>query len=161
MSCEHALNFDQLKTFSENYKPMRVWSWLVCKFTETYCSLRLFSEFIQTQKMQPTSLDRIRNLTCHIKLKFFLWTKLLEELLLAKYLISVATALWSLNMPEHGRILLNVSEYAWPWINCSGATVLNMPHRLRYLTGIWICIRYYICQVFWIYRIIVVVTLLL
>ena len=24
MSCEHALNFDQLKTFSENYKPMRV-----------------------------------------------------------------------------------------------------------------------------------------
>ena len=27
--------------------------------------------------------------TCHIKLKFFLWTKLLEDLLLAKYLISV------------------------------------------------------------------------
>ena len=31
--------------------------------------------------------------TCHIKLKFFLWTKLLENLLLAKYLISVATPL--------------------------------------------------------------------
>ena len=28
--------------------------------------------------------------TCHIKLKYFLWTKLLENLLLAKYLISVA-----------------------------------------------------------------------
>ena len=27
--------------------------------------------------------------TCHIKLKFFLWTKLIENLLLAKYLISV------------------------------------------------------------------------
>ena len=27
--------------------------------------------------------------TCHIKLKFFLWTKLLENLLLTKYLISV------------------------------------------------------------------------
>ena len=27
--------------------------------------------------------------TCHIKLKFFFWTKLLENLLLAKYLISV------------------------------------------------------------------------
>ena len=25
MSQEHALNFDQWKTFSENYKPMRVW----------------------------------------------------------------------------------------------------------------------------------------
>ena len=24
MSCERALNFDQRKTFSENYKPMRV-----------------------------------------------------------------------------------------------------------------------------------------
>ena len=33
--------------------------------------------------------------TCHFKLKFFLWTKLLERLLLAKYLISVtATLTW-------------------------------------------------------------------
>ena len=31
--------------------------------------------------------------TCHIKLKFFFWTKLLENLLLAKYLISVAAPL--------------------------------------------------------------------
>ena len=31
--------------------------------------------------------------TCHIKLKFFLWTKLLENLLLAKYLISVVVPL--------------------------------------------------------------------
>ena len=31
--------------------------------------------------------------TCHIKLKFFLWTKLIENLLLAKYLISVTAPL--------------------------------------------------------------------
>ena len=31
--------------------------------------------------------------TCHIKPKFFLWTKLLENLLLTKYFISVAGAL--------------------------------------------------------------------
>ena len=31
--------------------------------------------------------------TCHIKLKFFLWTKLLENLVLAKYLIYVAAPL--------------------------------------------------------------------
>ena len=31
--------------------------------------------------------------TCLIKLRFFLWTKLLENLLLAKYLISVAAPL--------------------------------------------------------------------
>ena len=24
-SCERTFNFDQLKTFSENYKPMKVW----------------------------------------------------------------------------------------------------------------------------------------
>ena len=63
MSCERALNFDQWKTFSKNYKPMRVWLWLVYKFTENYCRLRLFSEFIQTQKRYPTSLGKIRILT--------------------------------------------------------------------------------------------------
>ena len=63
MSCERALNFDQWNTFSENYQPMRVWLWLVYKFTENYCHLRLFSEFIQTQKRYPTSLDKIHNLT--------------------------------------------------------------------------------------------------
>ena len=36
---------------------------------------------------------------CHIKLKFFLWTKLLGNLLLAKYLISVAAPLTLLCLP--------------------------------------------------------------
>ena len=31
--------------------------------------------------------------TCHFKLRFFMWTKLLENLVLVKYLISVAAAL--------------------------------------------------------------------
>ena len=58
MSCERALNFDHLKTFSENYKPMRVLLWLVYKFTKTNCRLQLS-----------------------------------ENLLLAKYLISVTATL--------------------------------------------------------------------
>ena len=62
-SCKRALNFDQWKTFSENYKPMRVWLWLVYKFTENCQIYRLFSEFIQTKKKYPTSLDKIRILT--------------------------------------------------------------------------------------------------
>ena len=57
------LIFDQWKTFSENYKPMRVWLWLVYKFTENYCPSRFFSEFIQTQKRYPISPDKIRILT--------------------------------------------------------------------------------------------------
>ena len=50
MPYERAWNFDQRKTFSENYKPMRVWLWSVYKFTKNCCRSRLFSEFIQTQK---------------------------------------------------------------------------------------------------------------
>ena len=58
MSCECALNFDQWKTFSENYKPMRVWSWLVYKFTENCQIYQLFSEFIQAKKRYPTLLTK-------------------------------------------------------------------------------------------------------
>ena len=47
MSWDCALNFDQWKAFSKNYKPMRVLLLLVYKFTENYYSLRLFSQFIQ------------------------------------------------------------------------------------------------------------------
>ena len=54
MSWERALNFDQWKTFPET-----IWLWLVYKFTENYCCLRFFSEFIQTQKRYPTSLDKV------------------------------------------------------------------------------------------------------
>ena len=63
ISCERALNFDQWKTCSEKYEPMRVWLWLVYKFTENCCRLGFFSEFIQTQKRYPTSLNKIRTLT--------------------------------------------------------------------------------------------------
>ena len=59
-SYELALNFDQWKTFSENYRPNER-LWFVYKFTESYRRLRFFSEFIQTQKMSPTtSLSKIR-----------------------------------------------------------------------------------------------------
>ena len=63
MSCKRGLNFDQRKTLSENYKPVRVWLWFVYKFAENYFSLRLFSEFVQTHKNYPTSLDKILILT--------------------------------------------------------------------------------------------------
>ena len=43
--------------------------------------------YLSSQNTYPN----LKNL-CHIKLNFFLWTKLLENLLLAKYLISVAAS---------------------------------------------------------------------
>ena len=63
MSCNCALNFDQWKTFSKNHKPMRVWLWLVYKFTENCQIYRLFSEFIHIKKRYPTFPDKIRILT--------------------------------------------------------------------------------------------------
>ena len=63
MSFARALNFDQGKTFSENYKSIRVWVWVVYKFTENNCCLQLSTDFIQTQKRYSTSLDKISNLT--------------------------------------------------------------------------------------------------
>ena len=59
MPCECASNFDQWKTFSGNYKAMRG---LVYKFTENKCHLQLFFGFIQTQKMYPTSFNKISTL---------------------------------------------------------------------------------------------------
>ena len=49
--------------------------------------------------------------TCHIKLKFFLWTKLIEKVLLAKYIISITPPLNDIVIiklrysikPKHGR----------------------------------------------------------
>ena len=63
MLCERALNFHQWKKISKNYKPITVWLWLVYKFTENNCCLRLLFEFIQTQKRHPTSLEKISILT--------------------------------------------------------------------------------------------------
>ena len=40
------LNIGQRKTFSENCKPIIVWLWLVYKFTENNCRLRLFTQCI-------------------------------------------------------------------------------------------------------------------
>ena len=51
--------------------------------------------------------------SCHTKLKFFLWTKLLENLLIAKYLISVAATLnnkWKKLLLYHFKKLVKFSS---------------------------------------------------
>ena len=84
-------------SFFENCKPMRVWLWFVCKITENYCHLRLFSEFIQNSEIVSyfSWQNTYSNLktTCHIKLKYFLWTKPQQNLSLAKYLMPVTATL--------------------------------------------------------------------
>ena len=97
MSCERALNFDQWKTFSENYKPMRVWLWLVYKIYRELLSLTTFFRVHSNSKKVSylswqNTYPKLKT-TYHIKPKSFLWTKLLENLLHAKYLISVAAPL--------------------------------------------------------------------
>ena len=91
--------FCKWKTFSKNYKSIKHWLYLVYKFNKNNCRLRLSSEFVQTEKRYPASLDKISvfNLktTSDIKPKSFLWAKLPKNLLLVKYLISAAAALSS------------------------------------------------------------------
>ena len=80
ISCERGLNVDQWKKFSKHYKPMRVWLWLVYKFTKNYCRLQLYSKFyLSRENVYPNA-----KIAGHIKLKFFRLTKLLENLLLVK-----------------------------------------------------------------------------
>ena len=82
--------------FRKLYKPMRVWLWLVYKFTKNYCPSQLFWVHSNSEEVSYLSWQNTYpNLktTCHIKLKFSLWTKLLENLLLTKYLISVTLPL--------------------------------------------------------------------
>ena len=57
----------------------------------TFLRVHLNSEKVSHLSWQST-YPKLKT-TRHIKLKFFLWTKLLENLLLAKYLISVAAPL--------------------------------------------------------------------
>ena len=97
MSYERAFESDQWKTFSENYKPMRVWLWLAYKIYRELLSLATFLR-VHSNSKEVSYLswqNRYPNLkiTCHIKLKLFLWTKLVENLLHAKYFISVAAPL--------------------------------------------------------------------
>ena len=82
MSCERALSFDRSKTKNlwlpfmdgvqlfQGYRSttrrslsfslsLRVLLWHVYKFLKNNCCMRLFSEFIQIQKRNPASIDKI------------------------------------------------------------------------------------------------------
>ena len=64
--------------------------------TKNKSRVRHFAEFIQTQKSYPTSLGKVSVPAWILLLsnqKYFLWTKLIENLLHAKYCISVPAGL--------------------------------------------------------------------
>ena len=64
----------------------------ICKVTENNSYSRLFTEFNQTRKRYYISIGKLKTI-CHLKPKLFLSTKLPENLLLMKYLISVSATL--------------------------------------------------------------------
>ena len=51
LSREIDLRFDHLKK--------RIWLWIICNITENNCYFWLLTEFIQTQKRYPNSIDKI------------------------------------------------------------------------------------------------------
>ena len=95
MSCERGLNFDQWKTFSENHKPIRVCYGLFTNLPRIIVGCDFSPSSFKLKRGILPRLAKYISLssTGHIKLKCFLWTKLLETLLLAKYLISVTAPL--------------------------------------------------------------------
>ena len=78
MACEHALNFDQWKTFSKSYKPMRVWFWLVYKFTKNYCCSWLLWVHWNSKEVYilPLLMKYVSYLENYLSYQA-LWTKLL------------------------------------------------------------------------------------
>ena len=54
------------KRNSKKLKPMRVWLWLVYKYTKNCQIYRLYSEFIQTKKKYLSSLKKISILTLNL-----------------------------------------------------------------------------------------------
>ena len=97
----YALNFDQWKMLSEKYKPVRVWFWQIYReklSLVTFVGVHSNSKEVSYLFWQNTYPNL--KTTGHIKLKFFLWTKLQENLLLVKYLISAAARLNPLCSPS-------------------------------------------------------------
>ena len=86
VSCEHALNFVQWKTNdSLNMACLQIYR--ECLLLATFLRVHWKSKevsYLSWQNMYPNF-----EATYYIKLKFFLLTKLVENLLFAKYLISV------------------------------------------------------------------------
>ena len=78
------------------------------------------------------------NTTWHIKLKFFLRTKLLEKLLLAKYLVSVAANLSAFKV----RVLFSVKFNFCPLVRIfSNTTSLKKIEKLTKTSHQWECSR--------------------
>ena len=85
-----------------------------------------FSEFIQTQKRYPIAWQNMYpNLktTSHIKLKFFLWTKLLENLLLAVAPLKTSknekpNIFQEIGIPEIHVQLFENFEFVWCYLCC-------------------------------------------
>ena len=88
MLCERALNFEQWKTFSEKANESLIFIYLeiywellsLVTFLWVHSNLKEVS-YLSWQNTYPNLKT-----TCHIKLKFFLWTKLLENLQNVLYL---------------------------------------------------------------------------
>ena len=140
MSCECALNFDQWETFSKNYKPMWVWLWLVYKFTEKLLSLMIFLRVCSNSKevfhlSWQTTYPNLKTAR-HIKLKRFLWTLLLESLLLAKYLISITAPLTNLSKEFFKKNINSIIKREKRYIFHLMFTEKSTDHSMLYNNGI-------------------------
>ena len=119
------LTFWPMKNISR--KKPRVWLWFVYK---VQCSFRMLVDYARLQLFAWVHSDskevsyfssqskypNLKN-SCHIKPKFFLWAKLLENLFLTKYLISVTATLSLKNLKYTLRFLSDDVFHQNSWVS--------------------------------------------
>ena len=118
MSQKSALNFDQWGTRFDNCKPTGDF---VYKIAKNNCHLGYFAGLIQTQKRHSTSYNKMSVLTWILLVisslfLLFLWTRLLENLLLVKFLM-----LYSINRPNFIAPLIGFTSWdigQYMYCNC-------------------------------------------
>ena len=103
MSCERALNLTNEKHFP---KTISQWEFNYGLFTNLLRIIipqdfsRVYSKSKEVSYLSWQNTYHNLKTTWHIKAKYFLWAKLVENLLLTKYLVSVTAPLMAIkNMP--------------------------------------------------------------
>ena len=125
--CECALNFSQWQTFSEKYKPTRVSLWIVYQITANNCRSRLCTNLKHSRGILLSCQNKHSKLNtiCHMKPKFFLWNKLPESVLLAKYFISVNVVFKGIVMKTEKATINDRLRVSKVWMKISRPTVYN------------------------------------
>ena len=125
MTRESGLIFDQRKTFSKNWGKWELGYGLFAKFPRIIVASHFSSSSFKLKRgtLPPLTKNYLKT-TFHIKPKFFLWIKILEDSRLSKYLISVVATLIFEKFPTE--LLVITSEKSSETLKSSEMELLKL-----------------------------------